>query len=307
MSSSLAQANTRVPSRLEQLCYRAKLLLVHPVEDRYRQLVERSNSKIVNQKEMRVVGLRRTGNHAVLNWIESQQSGKIYHLNNVAAGRNPYRYKSENLRLYHPEHSEMAQVYRRQSMGSFVERDCLIYSYEDWSLRQITHRRFERNRALYVGKSRQQQDVLILRDPFNLFASRLKQGFLATKSRRISMVDLWLEYAREFAGESSYLRKDAVLINYNRWFANKDYRRQLAKQLDIPFSDAGLDSVTGFGGGSSFEGTAVSGRSLDVNNRWQSFANDPRFIAFFKNDEIWAYSERLFGCLPGTERLRSAR
>lgn len=305
MSSNSSKRPTRVPGRLANLGYRARQLLVYPIEDGYRRAASKGLGEIANQKEIRMVGLRRTGNHAILNWIRSQQPGEIGFLNDVAAGQNPYRYKSENLRRYYPEHSKMAAVYRRQSMGEFERRDCLIYSYEDWSLRRIAHKRFERNRALYVGRSGRRFDLLILRDPFNLFASRLKQGFWTTKVAGVSMVDLWLEYAREFLGESDYLGKDSVCVNYNRWFAQADYRRALAARLEIPFSDAGLDKVTGFGGGSSFDGVGVKGRSLKVNNRWQTFAEDPKFAALFENDDIWTYSERIFGPIAGTERLRA--
>jgi hypothetical protein len=37
---------------------------------------------------------------------------------------------------------------------------------------------FEQHHDQWVGASWQRYDVLILRDPFNLFASRLRAGFL---------------------------------------------------------------------------------------------------------------------------------
>ena len=253
------------------------------------------------------MGLRRTGNHAVLNWIMSQQAGEVFHLNNVAPGTNPYRYKRDNLRRYYPEYFKMAAVYDQQAKGAFLQRDCLIHSYEDCGLKQVTQRRFERNRSLYLGRSAQRLELLILRDPFNLFASRLKRGYVSTRRRKTSMGDLWLEYAREFLGESQHLGKNRVCVNYNRWFQEVDYRRQLAERLGLAFSDAGLDEVTAFGGGSSFAGTQVNGRSLDVLNRWQAFADNPTFRSLFENEEIWTYSERIFGPIPGTfKNLRRA-
>ncbi|NJM97765.1 MAG: hypothetical protein HC800_11940 [Phormidesmis sp. RL_2_1] len=81
---------TRVPSQLEQLTFKAKEKLIYPVADFFRRLAEPPQAQpIVNQKEMRIVGMRRTGNHALLHWIEQQQSGKYRHLNNVAAGKIP--------------------------------------------------------------------------------------------------------------------------------------------------------------------------------------------------------------------------
>lgn len=311
MTTSPPNQPTRNPSRLNHLTFKATETLLYPLEDGWRRLTQRrQQQEKVNQKEMRVVGMRRTGNHALLSWIEQQQPGETRHLNNVAAGKNPYRYKSDNLRRYHPEHRDMSEVYRRQAKGAFIKRDCLISSYEDWSLAQITHPRFERNRSLYLGKSAKCFDVIILRDPFNLFASRFKKkakNFLATKAKNLSMVDMWLEYAKEFVGESQYLqRQNLVCISYNHWFLDQAYRRELAAQLDLPFSDAGLSKVPTFGGGSSFDGTRLSGQatSMDVTNRWRHFEDDLAFRQFFQNEEIWHYSQQIFGDLPGTQSLR---
>ncbi|MEO1683059.1 MAG: hypothetical protein AAFS06_07335 [Cyanobacteria bacterium J06631_12] len=298
---------TRQPSRLSNLSFRTKEALLYPVEDWWRRRWGRSHlADPINQKELQVIGMRRTGNHAVLNWIQQQQPGEVTLLNNVAAGRNPYRYKADNLRRYHPEHEKMAAVYEAQAKGALRQRDCLIYSYEDWSLQQITAPRFERNRALYLGKSEKPFDVLLLRDPFNLFASRLKQKFTQTKAPNLSMVALWVEYAKEFVGESQYLKRNRICVNYNRWFADEDYRRELADRLDIPFTDAGIDKVTSFGGGSSFDGTGLSGkaRAMDVTSRWQTFADDPVYRQLFENEAVWDYSAQIFGELPGTACLR---
>ncbi|MBE9064332.1 hypothetical protein [cf. Phormidesmis sp. LEGE 11477] len=311
MSSPIHRTSS--PSRLSHLGFRAKEALIYPVQDwRRRRIQERTQpTEIINQKEICLVGMRRSGNHAVLNWIRSQQPGDVCLLNNVAAGTNPYRYKSDNLRRYHPEHHKQAEVYRQQASGNLIKRDCLIYSYEDWSLRQIIQPRFERNRDLYVGKSGKSFELLVLRDPFNLFASRLKQNFVATKARKLPMVEMWLEHAREFVGESGYLKRNRICISYNRWFSNMDYRRSLADQLDIPFSDAGLENISAFGGGSSFDGTGddsrLSGRAsaLDVTNRWRQFADDPRFQSLFASEALWHYSTQIFGELPGTDSLQS--
>lgn len=299
---------THAPNRLRQLAFRATEACVYPIQDWQRRRVQSSKTQaIVNQKEIRVVGMRRAGNHALIRWIAQQQPGEFFHLNNVAAGKHPYRHKADNLRRYHPEHQKMSEVYRRQAKGELIERDCLLYSYEDWRLKQITQPRFERNRELYLGKSAQSFDVLILRDPFNLFASRLKQNFVATKAQGCSMVQMWLEYAREFVGESSYLSRNSIRINYNDWFSHEAYRCRLAEQLALPFSDAGLAQVSAIGGGSSFDGTSFSGQAgaMDVNGRWKAFSEDLAFRQIFQDEALWYYSQKIFGDLPGTEVLRA--
>jgi len=67
----------------------------------------------------------------------------------------------------------------------------------------------------------------------------------------------------------------------------------------------GIDKVAGQGGGSSFEAKSfdVKATSMDVLNRWQKVADNPRYRELFSNQEIFEYSERIFGHIPGIESL----
>ncbi|OZH53967.1 hypothetical protein AFK68_14040 [Hydrocoleum sp. CS-953] len=289
---------------------KGKRYLAHNIEDFIRILTQKDKlSEIVNQKEIRVTGMKRTGNHAIMNWVKSQHTGEVGFLNNVAANENPYRYKYENLQDNFPEHKWAIEHNRQQAKGYFIKRDCLIYSYEDFPLDQIASDKFEGNHDIYLGKSAIRYDLLILRDPFNLLASRLKTSskvsyFLSVNSQNKTMIDLWLDYAKEYLGETNYLKHNKICINYNQWFADIDYRRQIADKLQMEFSDLGIDKVTGFGGGSSFEGKQFDGKgtSMDVLNRWQKVSDNPQYKQFFDR-EVLEYSEKIFGHIPGTESL----
>ncbi|WP_255502683.1 hypothetical protein [Okeania sp. KiyG1] len=41
---------------------------------------------------------------------------------------------------------------------------------------------------------------------------------------------------------------------------------------------------------------------MDVLNRWQKVADDPKYKQFF-NQEIFEYSEQIFSHIPGAESL----
>ncbi|NES79307.1 MULTISPECIES: hypothetical protein [unclassified Okeania] len=289
---------------------KGKRFVAHNLEDVIRIITQQHKlSEIVNQKEIRVAGMKRSGNHAIINWVKSQQNSDVGFINNVLANQNPYRYKYENLRDKFPEHKWAIEHNRQQAKGNFIKRDCLIYSYEDFPLEQIANDKFERNHDIYLGKSATRYDILIIRDPFNLLASRLKISskvayFLSVNSPNKTMIDLWLDYAKEYLGETNYLKHNKVCVNYNQWFADVEYRRNIADKLQMEFSDAGIDMVTSFGGGSSFEGKEFDGKatSMDVLNRWRKVVDNPQYKKFF-NREIFEYSERIFGHIPGTESL----
>lgn len=283
----------------------------HAWDDRYRAWLQPPSAEIINEKELRIIGMRRTGNHAVIHWLRQLYRARgeaSEHLNDLILNESPYRYKYENLRDHHPEYPKMMAAYRRQAQGNFTPRPYLSYSYEDYSLQQIANQpRLDRNHDLYLGRSGERWDVLILRDPFNLFASRLKSKFMAVKAPGKTMVELWLDYAAEFLGQTQMLRQPKVCINYNRWCLEPAYRQALAEQLRIPYQAVDTEKVSGSGGGSSFDDLTFQGKAseMDTLGRWRHFQDQPRYRALFQNPQLWDYSERIFGTIPGTDVLRS--
>lgn len=264
-----------------------------------------SNSDYINQKEIRVVGLRRSGNHGIIIWLRRHYPQKIWHLNNVSPERNPYR------QLY--QHYSDKERLREEARGNFSKKECLIYNYENYTLESIVNSKCEKNHDLYLGKSAKRYDILILRDPFNMFAS-LYKGQLQTNSKnycktypknRESITQLWLNYAKEFLGETNYLQQNRVMVNYNQWVSNLEYRKNISQQLNLEFSDAGFNVVKNYGGGSSFDGTNFNDKAnkMDVLNRWQEFVDDKEYKKMF-DEEIIEYSQKIFGYIEGTEALK---
>ena len=293
--------------KVDYLQYRLKCRIHNLIQDTYRQQFKPQNHEVINQKEIRIAGLRRCGNHAISGWIEEQakDQGSSYYLNNVLVNENPYRYKYQNLTYFFPQHQWSIDRYQEQAQGKFVKRDCLIYSYEDYSLANIFSPQFEKKHDLYLGKSAQRYDVLIIRDPFNFIASRVKKNFFAVKEKKINLVDLWIEYAKEFLDETNYLKYNKVCINYNAWCQNPEYRCQIAQKLNIKFTDSGFNKVRSFGGGSSFDSQKLDGQAsaMNLNNRWQHFLDNRIYLELVNNPQLLAYSQRIFGHIPGTEAL----
>jgi len=307
--------------KLGYLFRRSTEKLSHVFEDIERSLrYQISSSPPVNKREIRVIGLRRSGNHAVINWIGKQAKGNSVFINHVRPIENPYRNQYESqLRSGKPNTENKndwkcrdIDWWRAEKEGEFSYKDSLIYSYEDQELEKIAHPLFERKRELYLGKSETRFDVIVMRDPFNLFASRLKTkpredgpnfSMLEVYSRRYSLAELWITYAQECLGETSYLKGQKIFVNYNRWFLDVNYRQEIAEQLGIDFSDEGIDDISDAGRGSSFDGDKYSGSAhkMDVLNRWKSFKGDPLYRKLINHDGVRYYSQLLFGEISGTD------
>lgn len=279
--------------------------------------------EIINKVCIRIVGLSRSGNHAIINWISSQTQGRCIFFNNVRADESPFQnyihaatchqehWRLQELKTHNPDYDgkEGLELLKEEAKGNFLKKDFLMVSFEDCSLKKIARKNFVRAHDRFMGKSEAKFEILILRDPFNLFASRIR--FESSRKRQLSRLDpkdaskLWIQYAIEFLGETNYLGDRKLCINYNRWVVDSEYRASIARQLDIKNTDAGINNVPKFGGGSSFDGIEAHGQAskMDVFGRWKSYVDDPYFRSIMSDKQLIKYSERIFGHIPGTELL----
>lgn len=248
----------------------------------------------MNRQEHRIIGMSRSGNHAVINWILSQTSGRTCFLNCAEPKFNPFSsarpLDDRRCVIASYEDFDLAAELR----GEFSNKDLLIYSHEDCFLGTIAKGPFEESHDAMVGPSLRRTDVLILRDPFNLFASRLRAGFGEVSSE--TAMRIWKQHAREFLGTRRYLKQRRVLINYNRWATERAYRRKIADQLGLDFSDSSRHHVPAAGNGSSFDGRRYHGSAgrMRTLERWTHFADDDAYAALF-DDEVRTLSQRIFG------------
>jgi hypothetical protein len=260
----------------------------------------------VNQNEWRVVGMSRSGSHAVINWLLAQAEGRTCFLNCAEPKSNPFT----GMR---PMGSGAAYLVNydgfdleREQRGKFSPKEYLIYSHEDCYLGTMRGGPWEEQHDAWVGPSAVRRDVLILRDPFNLFASRLKFGIGEVPPARA--MQIWKQHARQFLGERRVLPRPPALISYNQWFQDREYRGRIAEELGLRFTDAAFEKVPDTAGGSSFDGLRYRRRAskMKVLDRWREFLRDEEYRSLF-DDEVLRLSEAIFGPLPAAGHLHDAR
>lgn len=302
---------------------------------------------MTNHIEMCVYGLMRSGNHAIIEWIQQQYAGKTScFLNNVKHGDNdPY------LSAVQRSTTGIDRSLDTEALRT-LNKHLLIYSYEDRASLETQDRdfissvfqdAFDANRERYLGRSQHRFNVLIIRDPFNCFASRLKmletRGSLGGVSDLALIVSNWKRLAERAVSLSRQPLPGEIVINYNRWVLDQHYRQQLSIQLLGNFNDESFDKVSFYGGGSSFTEAVfkkprigktvrkcckllLKGKTREIPRyikrhfvpikiinkeplfeRWQQLAQHERFQQIFQDPEILALSEELFGELPGTREF----
>ena len=241
----------------------------------------------------RVLGMRRSGNHATINWILKQISGSYSFCNDI--GRE--------------QHPKSATVKRMQF--GLAKGASLIISYEEQRASDV----FGGPVAISCSACSKLYDVLILRDPFNLFASRFawmdRQGrvFREDSERRQKVIDLWKENARyylEIQSDGLMSPEDkTILFNYNNWVTDAAYREELSSFFGFDFDDSGMNEVKNFGSGSSFDGVVYrrNAKEMKVLSRWKSFMDNESYKSIFADKELVELSELIFGYIEGTEVL----
>jgi len=247
-----------------------------------------------NRNEICVMALQRSGHHAIINWIVSNSGGPACFLNDCRPNLNPFLTCGVN-----------------QETGP-TPRDLLIYNYEDRDLGKLFTVDFLDDKIRWFGKSERSVYVLIIRDPFNNFASKYRWAVNGTKwtpqmewTTRV-LPGLWKSYAREFLGLTNFMPAPKVFLNYNSWFTDEKYRHEMAGHLGLISADEGLTEIAKWGPntwGDSFDNLKFDGRALEMKvlERWRYFADDPVFKNLFRDSELLSLSERIFGVLPETD------
>jgi len=267
----------------------------------YTKVVKRDPAK----KVIRLIGLRRSGNHAIINWILNQHYGLVNFCNDLM----PFQYPEDALTKETRFNQKREDVFEK---ASYPEQNCLIYSYEDRPIKVIFGDESEKIREQMTGGAGISFDGIIIRDPFNQFASwSVWQGnagnqFRESSAFRKEITDTWKSYAREALNQTEVLRHNKTVLNFNHWVTDKAYRKKLASHLMLHFTDEGVKSGNVYGKGSSFTPgeTGSQDASTGVLQRWMDVRDSDVFQSVFDDHEIWELSEQLFGEIPGTREWR---
>lgn len=250
----------------------------------------------------------RSGGHAVSNFIYNLYEGPKFQMSGQF-GENIY-YRSGNKfseeYILHNPNSNMAILY-------FVETSL----HQDYSKPHL------KNWDMWFGQYDNIYYVVNLRDPFNMVASRFQRASCSRGWHSVDVIEklegdkrhdinlalsTWKMYAKEFLGETDYLPKNKIFVNYNKWCEEKEYRNSLADQLGVQFKDDGWDKRSIEGGGSSFgKYKKYKSGNKKLITRWHRHRHygcvDNLIFnyIFFRDRELTELSERIFGHIDGTE------
>jgi hypothetical protein len=213
-------------------------------------------------------GMKRCGQHAVINWICKQHGGSILFKNNC------------NL-LGHGR-GELTIYKGGEEYGA--------WGFEDASVDLI-------RKALRSNRFKGAKPVMIVRDPFNWVASSLHRTKLYKSPIERSVATYLPERIQIYKEYFNNPIEGMLVVNFNKWFIDRFYRENLCKQLNITFTDEGKNEVPKRGSGSSFDKRKFNGKAeqMKVLDRWKTYKNDPEYWKIFEDAELNEIGFRYFG------------
>lgn len=224
-------------------------------------------------KQLSAISMRRSGHHAIIEWIINHV-GHTEFINNYPKAD---RYE-----------------YNQDSTGTSYR----ITNYEDYPIQEALE---------HIGS--EGKILLILRDPYNMFASRLRSKFL-TEEGRISprIIHRWKDHATEFLRHSEQIDDHRLIsISFNMWIKDKEYRDNIAKQIGFTNTDKGINILSQFGQGSSFDGNDYQDKAnkMDLQNRHKQVMHETIFRQLCQNQDIAQLAQHLPGPNQPKEQSKS--
>ena len=218
---------------------------------------------------LRVYGMRRSGNHAILDaFLRNAPGGNAVFFNNCKTPRDPLgSHRSLDIRRDGARQGPLGTL--DQTLAQAGPAPLTIVSVEDAMPRDGA-------RPIWGGG---EQKVLIYRGFLNWAASLLKKikgnaGYGPVERMRI-MTTACRTYTRALQIASA--PGDVTPVLYDRWIASEAYRAETLRALGLEAHDLGLGDVQRYGRGSSFQRGERDAAALGTDRRAELLAEDPEF------------------------------
>jgi len=253
----------------------------------------------LTDREIHVVGVQRTGQHAVTSWLIGHFGDVLYKNCMSQLGRTRGRMAG----VEPPYWLFKDGVDEYSNSDVFVPtKDAIILGTEFTVYKVGLNPNIEKDKEALCKENgvdefaKRRDNILVIRDPYNQYASVLNWGKNRMLSPTKSFARMWTLMAKECAGETNNIQ-DKVVICYDDWFSSMDKRIEIESKLALKRDDSRINTVMKVGHGkswgSSFDGmkSKKEAQKMDVLSRWKTVKDDPRFIALCKNEELVEWAE----------------
>lgn len=221
---------------------------------------------------LRVFGMRRSGNHAVIAWLlrNAPGTGTVF-LNNCVKGRDALR-SARSLEV-----NGTRRPLARGAQAQFADAGAapaVVISYED----TVPPGRGEAPATRRLSDAAFGGELLIHRGFLNWSASLLAKLQRNAAYTALGRMRVMLRAVETYAAALERLAEGGLHgICFDRWAGSRAYRAERLEALGLPARDLGLGPVQRYGGGSSFQPDAARVEELALSGRAAGMADDPEY------------------------------
>lgn len=210
-------------------------------------------------------GLRRSGNHAVLEWLTI----------NLGQSREREVKKKNRIIIYGDScYINELNTYNKDDIKKDIE-----YCKEEYKNMIISYEDLKPDFNIHGTENFKK--IVIIRDIENLFASRYKRWV----DTGINGMEIDEEVIKKWKIISDCEKDGFLLIKFENWVSSKEYRDNICEKLQIKNLDI-TDTITNFGNGSSFTGRKKIPTAQDLINRKNQIELPKETIDRLKSEDI---------------------
>lgn len=238
-------------------------------------------------KYYHIHGIRRSGNHIVINWIAEnflEKFKKVIFFNDINPMLNEVKVKGSTLPCINHPFTLLSDNF-----------DCVIASLENRLCDERENLNEYRFYDFFKEKKRTKYEIIVIRDFYNLLASQYQAtmvnnwGYAKSRGGDLrnnfgGFEDMWAIYVDK--------AKKKEMIVYDDFIHKSGYRKELALKLGFADQDVGLAKVPGYGFGSSFKDKEHKNKQRE---RWKIMLNNKGFVKMAKKFKYKAEYLELFG------------
>ena len=247
----------------------------------------KNQSYVKDRRLVRAFGTRRSGNHAILQWLTLNLAPERHiHFDQAKIGFNPEHAGSceiDGERLF--PRKGMSKIQAANYAKRIADADLVTVFYEEQDVGEW----LAKSPNVSLGYDMYPSlNVLIYRDFLNWLASvrRHPEGLGGTERYDVNQLATlfgaahhWKGTVKRAFGGFSELKFPIVPVFFDSWATDTSYRQSILDQLNLPHLHLDLPPTTGvYGGGSSFEGKGPRPKGRDVTQRWRNYIEDEDFI-----------------------------
>jgi hypothetical protein len=233
-----------------------------------------------------IMGIRRSGNHAIASWIRPQLNDDIVRyfndhfydtLSNDGESNRIFNYSYINKKMiilkgkYDVKYNLFGL--ENQSIKNYYE------NYNKWIVK--INNKIKEDTNLNGNIPEKNKKIIIIRNPWNNMASEIQWHYNGRRYNvpKNKLIDLWNEYYENFINNTD---EKLNFIIYDKWFIDRDYRENISKKLNLKYTDENLNLIEKTGNGSSFTKRMYNGHAQKMNvlNRYLESKDYPDMQMF---------------------------